>query len=229
MIGKAFFKKHYLKASIYHEGNSMTLNANEQLYRQRLWNKVASHVTMAQHWLDAGCGPGAMAEYLSNRGYQVTGIDIEPHPRWQEISGPGLRFRIGDIEQLPLDPSLFDAIWVQDALHHTPHPQRALHELTRVLKPGGTIILVEANRYNPLFYFHMTLLRNHQHFSKKQLLTLVQGMPLTYELQVAESRCFPWQHPGVLYGLNLGEEWIERMKIWNAWLTYHILIMKKNR
>lgn len=43
---------------------------------------------------------------------------------------------------------------------------RAFAELRRACKKGGCIIIVEGNRYNPLFYPHMVLLRGHQHFKQ---------------------------------------------------------------
>jgi SAM-dependent methyltransferase len=43
--------------------------------------------------------------------------------------------------------------------------KQALAEYHRVLKPGGSALIVEANRYNPIFYPHMTLALGHEHFT----------------------------------------------------------------
>ncbi len=71
----------------------------------------------------------------------------------------GLRFEVADAERLPFGDAEFDLIHSKDSLHHMAHPERALEEYRRVLKPGGTALIVEANRYNPTLYVQMTILR----------------------------------------------------------------------
>ena len=55
-------------------------------------------------------------------------------------------------------------------------PERALAEYRRVLKPDGSVLIVEANRYNPIFYPHMTLALGHEHFTRRRFRALVSAV-----------------------------------------------------
>ena len=56
----------------------------------------------------------------------------------------------GDAEALEFSDDTFDAIWCSGVLHHL-DVQRAFGEMTRVLKPGGSVFSIEALGHNPLF------------------------------------------------------------------------------
>ncbi|MCB0190164.1 MAG: methyltransferase domain-containing protein, partial [Caldilineaceae bacterium] len=59
-------------------------------------------------------------------------------------------FRLGDVEQLPAGDGEFDLVVSRYSAHHWPHPQQALREFVRVLKPGGTLILNDIVSYDDL-------------------------------------------------------------------------------
>lgn len=96
--------------------------------------------------VDIGCGEGALARALAERGAEVTGIDpfIEPHP-WTE-AGPG-RFRIlrAGGEALPLADGGMDLALFIFSLHHLPMAllPTALDETRRVLGPAGRLYVAE--------------------------------------------------------------------------------------
>src|SRR5262249_54460953 len=71
--------------------------------------------------------------------------------------------------------SSFDVVHSKDSLHHMASPERAVAEYRRVLRPGGTALIVEGNRYNPFFYPHMTLALGHEHFTRDRLRRLVEA------------------------------------------------------
>jgi SAM-dependent methyltransferase len=54
-----------------------------------------------------------------------------------------IAFQYGDVEQLPFPDASFDIVASRYSAHHYPHPQVALHEFARVLRPGGTLLLVD--------------------------------------------------------------------------------------
>ncbi len=104
--------------------------------------------------LDLGCAGGFMAEALAERGAQVTGID----PAREAIAaarthaaGAGLeiRYDIGVGEALPYEDGAFDAVVCVDVLEHVADLQKTLHEVARVLRPGGLFFYDTINR-NPL-------------------------------------------------------------------------------
>jgi ArsR family transcriptional regulator len=51
--------------------------------------------------------------------------------------------RRGELESLPIDDARLDAATLMLVLHHVPEPERALGEVSRVLKPGGRVVLVD--------------------------------------------------------------------------------------
>ena len=55
-------------------------------------------------------------------------------------------------------------------------PARGLAEYRRVLRPPGTALIVEANRYNPSLFLQMTVVRGHQHFTRGRFTALVRAV-----------------------------------------------------
>jgi ubiquinone/menaquinone biosynthesis C-methylase UbiE len=149
------------------------LDAGERRYRLRCIDKLGYALRGEESLLDVGCGDGGVARLLRERVASVVGVDIEPYDAWAD--GPGLTFRVADGEHLPFDDGSFDAVHSKDSLHHMEAPSAALLEYRRVLRPSGVALIVEANRYNPVFYPHMTLMLGHQHFTRTRFHELVSS------------------------------------------------------
>ncbi|NGN66830.1 class I SAM-dependent methyltransferase [Streptomyces sp. A7024] len=84
--------------------------------------------------LDAGCGDGALAARLIERGYAVTAIDVDPALRSPLV-------RVADICTYEDEP--FDAVIFSLSLHHVHSLERALERARALLKPGGRLIIDE--------------------------------------------------------------------------------------
>jgi len=123
--------------------------------------------------LDVGCGDGRVARLLRERVAGVVAVDVEESPAWADADG--LAFGVADGERLPFEDASFDLVHSKDSLHHMNDPAAALAEYRRVLKPGGVLVVVEGNRYNPSFYLHMTLALGHEHFPGRRFRELVRG------------------------------------------------------
>lgn len=203
----------------------------ERLYLDRLFRKVAGLLPPAAlrpgaSVLDVGCGIGRDAEYLRDRGFAVTALDVERQPEhWRELSGQGIRFECASAEALPYPDQSFDAVWLKDALHHMRYPERALAEARRVAK--GPVIVVEANRYNPVFYLHLTLLGGHQHFTRRRFGRLLATVPGRCAWARAESRCLPWDAAWLRAVLNWFEDRVESCPPLAPWVTYQIAVLMK--
>jgi ubiquinone/menaquinone biosynthesis C-methylase UbiE len=143
-------------------------------FRLRCLDKLGHSFRDDDLLLDAGCGDGGVARLLRDRVGEVTAIDVERSSEWREE--PGLTFLVADAEALPFEDGSFDVVHSKDSLHHMHSPVRALAEYHRVLSPGGTALIVEANRYNPLFYAHMTLALGHDHFTRARFRALVRAV-----------------------------------------------------
>lgn len=99
--------------------------------------------------LDAGCGGGHTLQLIAEK-YEpgeLYGFDFMPE-QVETAKGRGLSAEIfvGDITDTGLPPGKFDAVFVQGVLHHVPGWRGALKEMSRVLKPGGALLLEEPNR-----------------------------------------------------------------------------------
>jgi ubiquinone/menaquinone biosynthesis C-methylase UbiE len=120
-------------------------------------NKLIKSRAIGSKVLDYCCGPGETSLKLANMGYDcVHGIDISA----EEISTAKKRlvdsgfeskssFRVMDAENMTFEDDSFDVIICNGVLHHLDIDE-ALPELSRVLKPGGMIVAMEALGYNPL-------------------------------------------------------------------------------
>lgn len=205
----------------------LDLRPAEKVYLWRLMRQVDRYFTAGKKVLDAGCGDGKPAEILTALGCQVTGIDVEAHPeRWQALKKKGIECLEASAEKLPFSNASFDAVWIKDSFHHMDNPVQAMAELQRVTRPGGRIVVVEANRYNPVFYVHLTLFGDHQHYTQRGFRKFLRRADPEYVYTLAESRCLPWDMTWILKILEWFEEILENVKIFNPWLTYQIAVVK---
>lgn len=104
--------------------------------------------------LDLGCAGGFMAEAMTNKGANVTGID----PAAQAIAAAtarakqmdqSIQYDVGVGENLPYPDNHFDAVVCVDVLEHVADLAKVLAEVARVLKPGGLFLYDTINR-NPI-------------------------------------------------------------------------------
>ncbi len=118
-------------------------------------SKIAAlaRVGTGQTALDVGSGPGRLTIALQRQAGaagDVYGIDpstemINVARRRAARMGAPVEFLVGTIEQLPYPDGTFDSVVTRLVLHHLPESsrQQGFAELRRVLKPGGTLVLVE--------------------------------------------------------------------------------------
>jgi ubiquinone/menaquinone biosynthesis C-methylase UbiE len=196
----------------------------ELRYRLRCIDKLGHSFRGDESLLDTGCGNGGVARLLLQRVREVTAIDVEPFATWNDA--PGLTFRVADAEQLPFDDASFDLVHSKDSLHHMHSPAQALAEYRRVLKPRGAALIVEANRFNPLFYPHMTLALGHQHFSRKRFRMLVGTAFPEARFGAFEAHYAPGFEP-LLALQHAVEETLERLPPFRPLLSYNFAVASR--
>jgi len=105
--------------------------------------------------LDAGCGSGWLTEILSRRGFNVYSLDLgldsirRASARIGRVpdmaSGSQVEravfFTLGDVYRLPYDDRCFDAVVASEILEHLDRPEAAVQEFSRVIRPGGTLVV----------------------------------------------------------------------------------------
>lgn len=110
--------------------------------------------------LEAGCGTGAQTVILAanSPGAVITSIDISPESirrAGEHVRDAGITnviFQTGDIFRLPFAPQSFDHVFVCFVLEHLADPGRALAALRPLIRPGGTITVIEGDHGSA--YFH---------------------------------------------------------------------------
>jgi len=92
--------------------------------------------------LDAPCGAGALTTALRDRGYEMSGADVDP----AAAGRLGDAFTAADLSQsLPWADRFFDAALSVEGIEHLENRHAYLRELARVLRPGGTLVLTTPN------------------------------------------------------------------------------------
>jgi len=98
---------------------------------------------------DLGAGEGSSALLLSQRAERVIAVDssakmIDVGRELARRHGvKNIDYRPGDMEEVPIDSGAVDLVFFSQSLHHALHPERALAEAARILRPGGRVVILD--------------------------------------------------------------------------------------
>jgi len=129
-------------------------NALQDRFNAQIMHRVFGYLNPRPGavFLDAGCGTGEHTIRIAQRGYDCVGIDISKRvlcKAHKKVSECELSFRVSfvrqPLESLAFPDSDFDVVHCRGVLMHIPDWEIALDNLCRVLKPGGRIVIIEAN------------------------------------------------------------------------------------
>jgi demethylmenaquinone methyltransferase/2-methoxy-6-polyprenyl-1,4-benzoquinol methylase len=120
--------------------------------RDRAWKRRLIDLSgVRANWrvLDLACGTGDLAFAAAARGARVTGLDITP--RMIELAAAkaeagDARFLVGDMTALPIASASMDLVTTGYGLRNVPDLQGAIHEVHRVLRPGGVFCSLDFDR-----------------------------------------------------------------------------------
>jgi SAM-dependent methyltransferase len=110
------------------------------------WQRHVAGYALCERYLgpgriaDVGCGIGHSYGLLAPR--ETVGIDVDP----RALEGQQRETVAADMRRLPFADDEFDGVLAAQSIEHVPDPDRALAEMARVLKPGGSAVLVTPNR-----------------------------------------------------------------------------------
>lgn len=118
----------------------------------RSWKALAEALLKILNYrvvADLGAGEGTLAQLLAQRAEKVIAVDLSP--KMVEFGTAlaarhgltNLEYRLGDIEEPPLDDGSLDLAILSQALHHAEHPQRAVDAAFRSLRPGGRLVVLD--------------------------------------------------------------------------------------
>ena len=102
---------------------------------------------------DLGAGEGLISQLIAHRAERVWCIDNSP--RMVEVGTElarknglaNLAYKLGDIENVPLPDRSVDLAILSQALHHANHPQTAVNEACRILRPGGQLVVLDLKEH----------------------------------------------------------------------------------
>jgi ArsR family transcriptional regulator len=102
---------------------------------------------------DLGAGEGTFSQLLALRAKEVIAVDNSE--KMVEFGSQlarkhklrNLKFRMGDLESLPIADAEVDLAFFSQSLHHAQHPDKAVAEAARILKPGGRIAILDLQRH----------------------------------------------------------------------------------
>lgn len=93
--------------------------------------------------LDLGCGRGRYEKYFQLWGAEYIGMDLSAEfIRSGEMKSPRI---LGSALYLPFPDNAFDVVTIIETLQHSPSPKLALQNAMRIIRPGGTLVVIERN------------------------------------------------------------------------------------
>jgi len=119
--------------------------------------------------LEIGCGLGSESLFMSMKGASVLGIDINSErlntaTARKKIIEKALGKKLGcefkNLSVLDLnEEQKYDLIWMEQAFHHLEPREEVVKKISQLLKPEGTVIISEANAWNPLIQIQLLMRR----------------------------------------------------------------------
>lgn len=146
------------------------------------------HLQDGMKLLDVGCGTGGLLKELSGSGKELNlyGIDLSS----EMINAARVKLKDekhtelyeGAAADLPFQSNYFDYVVCMNSLHHHPNPKQSLFEMTRVLKPGGVMIVMDGfvdSTVRKIFSRIANVLRNEgkvQRFKREELQRIFRSL-----------------------------------------------------
>ena len=128
--------------------------------------------------LDGGCGVGAFSEVLTKEN-EVHGIDFSEESL-AYASKRGIKTHVGNLTELPFENNMFDVCYSIGVIQYIHDYKKALSELSRVVKPGGTLLIETLNKESIQRKAYCLLHKNDKDFdlmfSEKELSDIFQEM-----------------------------------------------------
>ena len=136
MLGEDLWEQH---SAWWQEGFTSGVDPE---YEEQVLPLAERYLRGARRVLDVGCGEGQVSRRIAGLGADVVGLDPTPSQiRVAHERGSAARFVRARAEQLPCPNAAFDAVVLCLALEHVDSFEPALHEVARVLVPGGRFLL----------------------------------------------------------------------------------------
>jgi 2-polyprenyl-3-methyl-5-hydroxy-6-metoxy-1,4-benzoquinol methylase len=182
---RALYTGDYAGASARKFGRS--IEAGRRLFARVLAARIVRRVGAGGRALDIGCGDGKVLAALARRGFDCTGIELNPRVHETLPRDAKITIHTGALSDAQLPPASFRVVILRHVLEHLDDPLRALSEVRRVIAPDGTLIVAVPNlaswqaRMARCDWFHLDLPRHLHHFTPAALRTLLARAGFTVD------------------------------------------------
>jgi ubiquinone/menaquinone biosynthesis C-methylase UbiE len=112
---------------------------------------VAARLLPENTVLDVGAGTGFLTEGAAKIARKVIALDFSEAMMSEaraKLGGMNVEFKIGNVEQIPLPDASMDAVIGNMVLHHCSSPEAAVGQMSRVLVPGGRLVLSDLQEHS---------------------------------------------------------------------------------
>jgi ubiquinone/menaquinone biosynthesis C-methylase UbiE len=131
---------------------------------------LKNHIeTKNKRILDAGCGEGRFSKYFIDMHADIVSMDFsEEYIRVNKKNMPKGKFIVGSVTKIPFPDDTFDYIFSVDVLQHVPELRASIQEFYRVLKKGGTLIIIDKNKtgLNPKILVPQILIQKYKELTE---------------------------------------------------------------
>ena len=117
------------------------MRADRKVY-QYMYDRIPQ-IIADKEVLEIATGPGLLAKHVAGAAKRMIATDYSDGMIAKAKKGDyptNLTFEVADATALPYETDSFDIVLIANALHVMPEPEKALSEIHRVLRPGGTLI-----------------------------------------------------------------------------------------
>jgi SAM-dependent methyltransferase len=183
--------------------------------------------------LDYGCGTGVLAERLTERGFDVLGTEYSAG-MLKKAAERGVRGALLKDGQIPFDDGQFDLVYCVAVFHHletTEKVREAIHEMVRVARPGGHVVIWDHNPLNP--FWPALMKRWPQDHGDERLVPLEEILDGLQREPISAVRCSrsgwtPEFVPAPCMPLMTGVEWLlEHAPIIRRYSAHNVVVARR--
>jgi SAM-dependent methyltransferase len=172
-----------------------------------------------------------MIEALKKRGYRITAVDAAPEmvarAKEEHSEGPDLAIEVGDVYSLKYRDASFDVVTAMGLIEYLADEEKAYREMTRVLKPGGILVISYPYLFSPwriigrivmLFTWPLRKLRNvllgtRGHYITHREYTVSTARTMMKKYGVTSDRVWFYNFKLIPWPLD---QWFPRFTVWQS-------------
>lgn len=184
--------------------------------------------------LDIGCGTGKLINNLSYKGFKTMGLDFSKEMLKIAAHNTKIELILGTTNKLPIRSNSFDLVTCIALLHHLVEPKilkETIHEMLRVAKPQGTVIIWDHNPNNP--YWPIIMKRVPQDCGKERLIPLKEILSILQTTNLLDTCIYrkgfmpDFVPQCLLFLFRILEQIVEKTPLLNWICAHNVIVVRK--